>query len=94
MPTYTVIAQADQTFRVAIVGDDGARQTLLGFPTQADAEARFAGDRRRSAVDAAADAGRSSDAAGSLIATKVFARAAAVSRLLIWFTERRSRHDS
>ena len=51
MPTYTVIPQADQTFQVAIVGDDGARQTLLGFPTQADAEAWIVRDRRQSAVD-------------------------------------------
>jgi hypothetical protein len=51
MPTYTVIPQADQTFQVAIVGDDGARQTLLGFETQADAEAWIARDRRQSAVD-------------------------------------------
>jgi hypothetical protein len=51
MPTYTVIPQADQTFQVAIVGDDGARQSLLGFETQADAEAWIARDRRQSAVD-------------------------------------------
>jgi hypothetical protein len=51
MATYTVIPQADQTFRIAIVGDDGARQTLLGFETQANAEAWIARDRRQSAVD-------------------------------------------
>jgi hypothetical protein len=51
MPTYTVIPQADQTFRVAIVGNDGARQTLLGFETQGKAEAWIARDRRPSAVD-------------------------------------------
>ena len=51
MPTYTVIPQADQTFQVAIVGDDGARQTLLGFPTQADAEEWIVRDRRQSVVD-------------------------------------------
>ena len=51
MPTYTVIPLSDQTFQVAIVGDDGARQTLLGFETQADAEAWIARDRRQSAVD-------------------------------------------
>jgi hypothetical protein len=51
MPTYTVIPQADQTFRVAIVGDDGARQTLLGFETQGNAEAWIARDRRQNAVD-------------------------------------------
>jgi hypothetical protein len=51
MPTYTVIPQADQTFQVAIIGDDGARQKLLGFETQADAEAWIARDQRQSAVD-------------------------------------------
>jgi hypothetical protein len=44
MATYTVIPQADQTFRIAIVGDDGAADGL------------------------------SSDAVGSLITTKLFAR--------------------
>ena len=51
MPTYTVIPQADQTFHVAIVGHDGARQTILGFQTEADAEAWIARDRRQSAAD-------------------------------------------
>jgi hypothetical protein len=51
MPAYTVIPQTDKTFRVAIVGDDGARQTLLGFPTQADAEEWIVRDRRQSVVD-------------------------------------------
>ena len=51
MPTYTVIPQADQTFQVAIVGGDGARQTMLGFETQAEAEAWIARDRRQSAAD-------------------------------------------
>ena len=38
MTTYTIIPKADQTsFDVAIVGNDGVRQTLLGFETQADA---------------------------------------------------------
>ena len=61
MPTYTVIPQANQTFQVAIVGDDGARQTLLGFETQAEVEAWIARDRRQSAANArdeAYDSGR------------------------------------
>ena len=51
MPTYTVIPQADQTFHVAIVGDDGARQTILGFPTEADAAAWIARDRLQSPTE-------------------------------------------
>jgi hypothetical protein len=44
MSTYTLIPSADQTFHVAIVGDDGARQTILGFQTEADAAAWIARD--------------------------------------------------
>jgi hypothetical protein len=51
MPTYTVIPQTDQTFHVAIVGDDGARQTVLGFQTEADAAAWIARDRLQSTAD-------------------------------------------
>ena len=50
MTKYTIIPKVDQTgFDVAIVGNDGARQTLLGFETQADAEAWIAWDKRPSA---------------------------------------------
>ena len=50
MTKYRIIPKVDQTaFDVAIVGDDGARQTLLGFETRADAEAWIAWDRRPSA---------------------------------------------
>jgi hypothetical protein len=36
MTTYTIIPKVDQTgFDVAIVGNDGARQTLLGCPPDA-----------------------------------------------------------
>jgi hypothetical protein len=42
MPTYTLIPNADPTFHVAIVEDDGARQTILGFQTEADAAAWIA----------------------------------------------------
>jgi hypothetical protein len=44
--TYTVIADLDQTsFHVAVLGDDGTRQTLLGFETHADARAWIAYDK-------------------------------------------------
>jgi hypothetical protein len=51
MAKYTIIPKADQTFHVAIVGDDGARQTLLGFETQADAHAWVAQDHWQSVAD-------------------------------------------
>ena len=52
MTTYPIIPKADQTgFDVAIVGDDGARQTLLGFETRADAAAWIAWDKRPNAAD-------------------------------------------
>ena len=50
MPTYTVIPQGGQTFHVAIVGNDGARQTILGFQTEADAAAWIARDQLQSAT--------------------------------------------
>jgi hypothetical protein len=51
MATYTLIPNAGQTFHIAIVGNDGARQTLLGFQTEADAEAWIARDRLQSTID-------------------------------------------
>jgi hypothetical protein len=51
MATYTLIPNADQTFHVAIVGKDGARQTILGFQTKADAAAWIARDRLQSTTD-------------------------------------------
>ena len=50
--TYTVIPKVDHTgFHVAIVGSNGVRQTLLGFETQADAEAWIMRDKLLSAAD-------------------------------------------
>jgi len=51
MATYTLIPNPGQAFHVAIVGNDGARQTLLGFETEADAQAWIARDRLRSRPD-------------------------------------------
>ena len=46
MATYTIIPNADQTgFDVAMVGNNGVRQTLLGFESQADAQAWIAWDK-------------------------------------------------
>jgi hypothetical protein len=52
MATYTVIPKVDHTgFHVAIVGSDGVRQTILGFATQADAEAWISRDKWQSAAE-------------------------------------------
>jgi hypothetical protein len=52
MAIYTVIQTVDQpAFRVAIVGSDGVRQTILGFATQADAEAWISRDKWQSAAE-------------------------------------------
>ncbi len=48
MTKYTVLPHSDAlTFNIAIVGEDGARQTMLGFETEAEAEAWIAADQRR-----------------------------------------------
>jgi hypothetical protein len=52
MATYTISPGTDQDcFDVVIVGDDGARQTLLGFETRAAAEAWIIDDERRSSAE-------------------------------------------
>lgn len=48
MATYEISPEIDRGFNVKIVGDDGARQTMLGFPTREAAEAWIVDDRRRS----------------------------------------------
>jgi hypothetical protein len=51
MATYKLIPNAGPSFHVSIVGNDGARQTLLGFKTEADAEAWIARDRLHSTAN-------------------------------------------
>jgi hypothetical protein len=51
MATYEISSEIDRGFNVKIVGDDGARQTMLGFPTREAAEAWIVDDRRRSHVE-------------------------------------------
>jgi hypothetical protein len=52
MTTYTIIPKVDHTgFHVAIVCTDGVRQTILGFQTQADAEAWVSRDEWQSAAE-------------------------------------------
>jgi hypothetical protein len=53
MTTYTVVPKADRTgFHVAIRGSNGTRQTVLGFKTNAEAEAWIDQDKRLSAAEA------------------------------------------
>ena len=52
MATYTVLFEANRGFDIKIVGNDGARQTLLGFPTREAAEAWIKEDRKKSGEEA------------------------------------------
>jgi hypothetical protein len=48
MATYTISSATERgSFDVVIVGNNGARQTVLGFRTYAAAEAWIAEDARR-----------------------------------------------
>lgn len=47
MTTYTIIPTPDGSgFHVGVVGADGARQTMLGFASEADAESWILHDKR------------------------------------------------
>lgn len=47
MSTYTIIPVEDGTgFNIGVAGSDGARQTILGFKSKADAEAWIVQDKR------------------------------------------------
>jgi hypothetical protein len=51
MTTYTIIPNGDGTgFNISIVGADGARQTMLGFESEAEAKAWILQDKRLSAI--------------------------------------------
>lgn len=53
MATYTIVPQsAAGGFAIEVVGGNGARQTLLGFASEAEASAWIAQDER---LNAAAD---------------------------------------
>ena len=54
MTTYTILLEANRGFDIKIVGTDGARQTLLGFPTRETAEAWIQADRKKSGEEAPA----------------------------------------
>ncbi len=48
MTKYTITPNGDSTgFNISIAGSNGARQTLLGFASEADAEAWILQDKRR-----------------------------------------------
>jgi hypothetical protein len=56
MTKYTVVPHSDAlTFNIAIVGEDGARQTMLGFKSKAEAEAWIVADQRRGGLRVATD---------------------------------------
>lgn len=57
MSTYTIVPpkQPQGGYLIQIVGDDGARQTMLGFNSEAQAEAWIEADRRRDAQRVAAE---------------------------------------
>ena len=48
MATYLISPGMERGFDIKIVSDNGARQTMLGFPTREAAEAWIIEDRRRS----------------------------------------------
>jgi hypothetical protein len=48
MAAYLISPGAERGFDIKIVGNDGTRQTMLGFPTREAAEAWIAEDQRRS----------------------------------------------
>ncbi len=51
MTTYTIIPNGDGTgFNISIAGSNGARQTMLGFASEAEAKAWIIQDRRLSEV--------------------------------------------
>jgi hypothetical protein len=48
MSTYAINLRPEQgEYEVRVVGSDGVRHTILGFPTEADAEAWIVADQAR-----------------------------------------------
>ena len=47
MSVYTIVHRERQTgYRVDVIGDDGSRNSVLGFDTEADAEAWIEADKQ------------------------------------------------
>ena len=54
MTTYKITPNSDGTgFNISIAGSDGARQTMLGFTSESEAEAWIIQDKRLSQVPVA-----------------------------------------
>jgi hypothetical protein len=57
MTQYTIVPAGDGSgFHVTVSGSDGARQTMLGFTTEAEAQAWIALDKRLDGASAASAA--------------------------------------
>jgi len=52
MTTYTILLEANRGFDIKIVGNDRARQAVLGFPTREAAEEWIKEDREKSGEEA------------------------------------------
>jgi hypothetical protein len=51
MTTYTILPHGDgSSFNISVVGSNGARQTMLGFASEAEAQAWIDRDKRLSGV--------------------------------------------
>jgi hypothetical protein len=62
MTQYIIVQNSDGTgFNIAVLGSNGARQTMLGFDTEAEAEAWIVQDKR---LDGASEAAAHQHAAG------------------------------
>jgi hypothetical protein len=65
MTTYTIMPNGDgDGFNVGIAGTNGARQTMLGFQSEAEAEAWILRDRRLSDAPSRQMPGTSASALG------------------------------
>lgn len=53
MASYIIASRGDQSagYEVKVIGETGARHTMLGFDTEADAEAWVVEDRRLHEAD-------------------------------------------
>ena len=47
MASYKIIRRPQDGFQIDVVGDDGSRHSMLGFATEAEAQAWVAADQKR-----------------------------------------------
>ncbi len=65
MTTYTIMPNSDGSgFNIGIAGLNGARQTMLGFESEAEAEAWIEQDKRLNPIPARYVSGVSASAPG------------------------------